>query len=86
MIVDKSKNFRVPHLTNLNEDLQLSGKMFYSLEECQGGKSFFIGRHDGDPTPNIVLRGVGIQKNHAYITLAENGIFWINTSSLESYE
>lgn len=77
---------RAPHLTNLNEDLQLSGKMHYSLESCQDGREFHIGRHDGAPVPNIVLRGVGIQKNHAYITLSETGIFEINVTSAESYE
>ena len=84
--VQKSKDVRAPHLTNLNEDLQLSGKMHYSLEQCQDGQAFHIGRHDGDPVPNIVLRGVGIQKNHAYITLSETGIFEINVASAESFE
>lgn len=26
-------NKRAPHLTNLNEDIQLSGKMYYSLKD-----------------------------------------------------
>jgi hypothetical protein len=43
---------RAPHLTNLNEDLQLTGKMCYSLLHCQDNNSVLhIGRHDGDPTP-----------------------------------
>ena len=58
--MSKLRNLRAPHLTNLNEDLQLSGKMNYNLEKCQEGIEFHIGRHDGDPLPNIILRGVGI--------------------------
>lgn len=55
------RNLRAPHLSNLNEDLQLSGKMNYSLEACADeGFQFHVGRHDGEPVPNIVLRGVGI--------------------------
>jgi pSer/pThr/pTyr-binding forkhead associated (FHA) protein len=84
--IQKARNMRAPHLTNLNEDLQLSGKMLYSLEECQDGREFHIGRHDGDPVPNIVLRGVGIQRNHAHITLSETGIFEISAATAESYE
>jgi hypothetical protein len=56
----KQTDKRAPHLTNLNEDIQLSGKMYYSLK-----KVTHIGRHDGEPAPQIVLRGVGIQRNHA---------------------
>jgi hypothetical protein len=40
--------------------------MFYSLTSCQeNGNVMHIGRHDGIPTPKIILRGVGIEKNHA---------------------
>lgn len=58
--------------------------MNYSLEKCQDGIEFHIGRHDGDPLPNIILRGVGIQKNHAYITLSDTGIFELWVKSVES--
>jgi hypothetical protein len=50
---------RAPHLTNLNEDIQLSGKMYYSLSKCLDSP-LHIGRQGGDPVPQIVLRGVGI--------------------------
>lgn len=74
-IIEKKKhedNKRAPHLTNLNEDIQLSGKIYYSLEACIESE-VHIGRHDGDPTPQIVLRGVGIQTNHAFISLERSG-------------
>lgn len=50
--------------------------MCYSLLHCQDNNSVLhIGRHDGEPTPQIILRGFGIQKNHAYIRLLKNGMF-----------
>lgn len=51
---------KAPHLTNLNEDIQLSGKMYYSLAHCLDGKILYIGRNEGNPKPQIILRGVGI--------------------------
>jgi hypothetical protein len=51
---------KAPHLTNLNEDIQLSGKMYYSLAHCLEGRILHIGRNEGDPKPEIILRGVGI--------------------------
>ena len=51
----------VPHLTNLNEDPQLTGKVYYSLMDCP----VYVGRRNGNPTPQIILGGVGIRMNHA---------------------
>ena len=51
----------VPHLTNLNEDPQLTGKLYYGLVDCP----VYVGRKTGDPKPTIVLGGVGVQRNHA---------------------
>ncbi len=31
----KKEDKRVPHLTNLNEDPQLTGKVYYSLIDCK---------------------------------------------------
>ena len=78
---------RAPHLTNLHEDLQLSGKIYYSLLHCledtgDGGLGeMHIGRHDGEPKPQILLRGVGIQKNHARIIVNKaSGMFELHCS------
>jgi hypothetical protein len=46
----------------LNEDPQLTGKVYYSLNECP----VFVGRKTGDPKPHIILGAVGIRPNHAY--------------------
>lgn len=55
------KNKKAPHLTNLNEDIQLSGKLYYGLSEITQTE-YTIGRSSDK---NVVLRGVGIQENHA---------------------
>jgi hypothetical protein len=47
---------KAPHLTNLNEDIQLSGKLYYSLANI-ATEQFTIGRAEGN---QVVLRGVGI--------------------------
>ena len=42
-----SEDMSVPHLTNLNEDPQLTGKVYYSLMDCP----VYVGRRNGNPTP-----------------------------------
>jgi kinesin family member 13 len=64
--VDLSK----PHLVILNEDVQLSHKMKYSINTSP----FCIGRRHGNPTPNIILTGIGIKSNHARITQTNEGM------------
>lgn len=76
---------RAPHLTNLNEDIQLSGKMYYSLKDVFH-QDVHIGRQDGDPVPQIILRGVGIQENHAHIKLCPNGMFKIVVIGKDAWE
>jgi hypothetical protein len=73
-------DYRAPHLSNLHEDPQLSGKICHSLLDCADGKQVHIGRHDGEPTPTIVLRGVGIEKNHASISLTDGGEFLLKSA------
>ncbi len=41
------EDMSVPHLTNLNEDPQLTGKVYYSLMDCP----VYVGRRNGNPTP-----------------------------------
>ena len=60
--------------------------MYYSLKDCFDS-SVHIGRHDGEPTPQIILRGVGIQNNHAQIRLfKQNGLFQIVVVGKEAWE
>jgi pSer/pThr/pTyr-binding forkhead associated (FHA) protein len=51
-------DYDVPHLVNLNEDPQLSGKVYYNFKSIP----LTVGRRETDP--DIVLGGVGIEKRH----------------------
>ena len=51
----------LPHLVVLNEDPQLSHKLKYPLDQ----PPVYVGRKHGNPTPQIVLSGIGIKPNHA---------------------
>lgn len=61
----------VPHITNLNEDPQMSGIIYTSLQKGE----ILIGRKTGIPQPDIILGAIGIQKNHGKIKLKANGLF-----------
>ena len=61
---EQLKNKRAPHLTNLNEDTQLSGKVYYNLGAL-GTEVVRLGREDDASATQIVLRGIGIQQDHA---------------------
>jgi hypothetical protein len=52
-------NKKAPHLTNLNEDSQLSGKLYYSLSNLANQK-VLVGSSKSDPKPQIMLRGFEI--------------------------
>ena len=56
-----------PHLVVLNEDPQLSHKLKYGLNELP----VYVGRKLGNPTPKIILSGIGIKQNHAIFTKGE---------------
>ena len=55
----------VPYITNLNEDPQMSGIVYYP---CTKGE-ILIGRKTATPQPDIILGAIGIQKNHGKIKL-----------------
>lgn len=63
------KDKKAPHLTNLNEDNQLTGKLYFSLLNARE-KEFSIGRNSKN---NLVLKGVGIQERHAVIKVDSLG-------------
>ena len=52
-------NKKAPHLTNLNEDTQLSGKVYYGLSGL-AQEPVRIGKVGSDPVPQIALRGMGV--------------------------
>lgn len=57
----------LPHITNLNEDSQLSGMLYYNLNECP----IHVGRKNGEPKPKIIIGGIGILPNHAVFEKVE---------------
>lgn len=59
--------------------------MYYSLKDVFY-QDVHIGRQDGDPTPHIILRGVGIQENHAHIKLIAKGMFKIIVVGKDAWE
>ena len=71
--MDKS----VPHITNLNEDPQMSGIVYNSLTKGE----ILIGRKTATPQPDIILGAIGIQKNHGKITLKQNGLFELSVAA-----
>lgn len=61
----------IPHVTNLNEDPQMSGIVFISLTKGE----VLIGRKTATPQPDIILGAIGIKQNHAKIALKQSGLF-----------
>jgi hypothetical protein len=70
--LDKLNKLKQPHITNLNEDSLLTGQLHYSLATLTQ-QPIHIGRSDGNPVPTIILRGLNILPNHAYLSLDERG-------------
>ena len=68
---DKTK----PHLSNINEDPILTGKVIHHFED----KSIIrVGRKTGNPRPEIIIRAIGIQPNHAHFEIdEEEGVFLV---------
>ena len=53
----------------------LDRKQAYVFEE---GKKLIVGRKNANPEAQIVLGGIGIQKNHAYFTVDSEGNIILN--------
>lgn len=69
-----------PHLTNLHEDDQLNGIIFYDLSSGE----IHIGRKSGNPVPKIILAATKIKPNHAKICLLDNGLFELTACDSEA--
>ena len=61
----KEKANTVPHIVNLNEDKQLNAQIMYFFEP---GRDTKFGRVDAEVEQDVKLRGLSIQKQHAYVT------------------
>jgi len=55
---------RLAFMTNLNEDPALSGVLKFVFDK----EVIRLGTKDADPKPDVVLGGLGMQKDHAVIT------------------
>lgn len=54
----------------MNEDPMLHGKITYSLAE----EFTHVGRKNGNPVPQIIINGMGIQDSHATFHYIDNKI------------
>ena len=59
--IKSNVDITLPHLVELNQNPQLSHKLKYQLTKLP----LYVGRISGNPTPQIILNGIGISKNHA---------------------
>lgn len=66
----KRENKRAPHLTNLNEDPQLSQQVYYGMTTFP----VTVGRKCQNPQPNIIFGGVSVQREHAQFVCMPNGL------------
>ena len=81
-IIGQEIDLNEPHLVVLNEDPQLSHKLRYSLKNLP----FYVGRKQGNPTPQIVLSGIGIRQNHGvFIKRGDNIVLKANDNGAKEY-
>lgn len=76
----ETRNVDAPHMINLNEDPFLSGQIYHNLDQLN---CLYIGRKNGDPSPHVILHGIGIQRNHARIE-REGSDFYLIPASEEA--
>ena len=62
-----------PHLSNLNEDPQLSRKINYTIYDL----SAKVGRRNAEPQNDIEIGGMGIRPLQAVIESNEEGSYFI---------
>jgi hypothetical protein len=69
---DHVYDYSAPHLININEDMLLSGKVFFNLLAIP---ILLIGRKTAKPKPNVVVNGPGIEPKHARIINNDGRIY-----------
>jgi kinesin family protein 13 len=65
-------DYESAHVTNMNEDPQLTGQILYNLDKMG---QVFVGRRNANPAPHIILNAIGIQQSHARIEKTDSGYF-----------
>ena len=81
-IKKKLENPQAPHLTNLNEDPQLSQQIYYSMTDMP----VLVGRKNDDPKPKIIFGGISVHKNHGKFTMAENGLITFELTAMDAID
>jgi hypothetical protein len=71
---DQVYDYSAPHMININEDMQLNGKIFFNLLAIP---ILYIGKKNDKPKPHIVLNSVGINSKHARIMNNDGRIFLV---------
>ena len=66
-----------PHLVNLNADQLIDRKIVYNLEKKD---ATLVGRKSSKPASDIVLGGIGIQKDHATFSKRKDGYYLVPKS------
>ena len=72
-------------MTNLNEDTQLSGKVYYALSGL-ADKDVIIGRIGSECNPEIALRGISVQNTHATFKVCPDGQIKLVVSGEEAHK
>lgn len=78
----KLEDPRAPHLTNLNEDPQLSQGIYYRLADFP----VRVGRRNEEPKPQIIFGSVSVHKNHGQFTMLPNGLIQFAATCREGIE
>jgi kinesin family protein 13 len=74
---DQVYDYSAPHLININEDMLLSGKIFFNLLAIP---ILYVGRKNSKPKPHVILNGPGIEAKHARIMNNDGRIFIVPQS------
>lgn len=69
---DHVYDYSAPHLININEDMLLTGKVFFNLLAIP---ILLVGRKAAKPKPHVVVNGPGIEAKHARIINNDGRIF-----------
>lgn len=75
---DHVYDYSAPHLININEDMLLSGKIFFNLLAIP---ILYVGRKTSKPKPHVVLNGPGIEMKHARIMNNDGRIYLVPQSA-----
>jgi hypothetical protein len=71
-------DYSAPHLININEDMLLSGKVFFNLLAIP---ILLVGRKTAKPKPHVVVNGPGVEPKHARVVNNDGRIYLMPQSA-----